>query len=388
MLTVSHCTATLQHIVAGTLASSRGVSANELLAELSGGSDDLREGGAALDSLDQLAVAREVAEFFELEKTGAEELLLRRKRLVQWSELIIEGQGDGTLTEVWFRSGGTTGKSKLLPQSVKRLTSEIHEISRLVAGIRRIVALVPLHHIYGFIWGPLLASELAVPLIHGPDAIHTAHHGLESGDLVLGVPEWWQYLERGRNRLPEGVKGVTSTAPCPPKRIERLMESGLASMTEVYGSSETGGIGWRDDASTGYQLFAHWHKYDDDHLQSETGDTCSLPDIVDWQSDRLLTPVRRRDDAVQVGGINVWPEQVRLFIESHPKVQACAVRPTGTESGTRLKAYIVPTDQADERVTSELRAWLKASLSAAERPIHLTMGEVLPRDSMGKLCDW
>jgi 4-coumarate--CoA ligase len=166
------------------------------------------------------------------------------------------------------------------------------------------------------------------------------------------------------------------------------VENGLTSMIEVYGSSETGGIGWREEAGSGYQLFAHWKKHDDERLESQTGSLCSLPDLVDWQTDRLLKPVRRRDDAVQVGGTNVWPEQVRSFIEGHPKVRACAVRPTDTDVGIRLKAYIVPKDMADKQITSELRLWLKSSLPAAERPVQLTVGEDLPRNSMGKLNDW
>lgn len=392
MLSLNHCTAILQHIVASTLAASRQVPVNEVLAELGRGSDDLREGGAALDSLDQLSVAREVAEFFELEKTGAEELLLRRSRLEQWSELIVECLEDRTLTELWFRSGGTTGDPKLFPQPVDRLYAEVREIAELVGSTRRIIALVPLHHIYGCIWGPLLSSKLNVPLVHGPEAIRVIHHEQQPGDLVVGVPEWWQYLEGGRHSLPEGVRGVTSTAPCSAELIGRLLDRGLTSMIEVYGSSETGGIGWRDDTGNGYQLFGHWSKQDDDHLKAQSGNSFPLPDQVVWQTDRLLTPVRRRDGAVQIGGVNVWPDRVRSLIENHYRVRACAVRPTETGTGTRLKAFVVPArlepDHADDTIAAELQDWFRTSLSAAERPVQLTLGEILPRNGIGKLCDW
>jgi 4-coumarate--CoA ligase len=387
MLSVQNCTVTLQHLVAATLAPSRGVSATELLRDLSG-CEDLKDGAAALDSLDQLTVAGQVAEFFELEKAGTEQFLLRRTRLNQWSEIIVDSLNDGTLTQLWFRSGGTTGGPKLIPQSVSRLRTEVCEISSLVKGTDRIVSLVPLHHIYGFIWGPLLSDQLNVPLIHGPDAIQTSHYGLQSGDLVLGMPEWWQYFCSSHSRLPDGVKGVTSTAPCPPRVIQSALEKGLTSMFEVYGSSETAGIGWRDDLDSGFQLFEHWKKHDDDHLESEIGHVYSLPDLVDWKTDRSLIPRKRRDNAVQVGGVNVWPDRVKDFIDNHPHVQVCAVRPLDTIYGTRLKAFVVPIDEADGEVRSELLDWLKINLTAAERPIQLILGDKLPRNSMGKLCDW
>lgn len=381
------CIATLQHLVAATLAADRGVSANELLQDLQA-TDHLRDGPAALDSLDQLAVARRVAEFFELEKTGAEEWLLRRHRLSDWSDLIFESFDDGTLDQLLFRSGGTTGEPKVVPQQVAQLVSEVREIRGLVGGTRRILALVPLHHIYGFIWGPLLADELNVPLVHGGKAVEEAHHNLNFGDLLVGVPEWWRYLAEARRPLPAGVTGVTSTAPCPLEVVEAALARGLATMIEVYGSSDTGGIGWRTHTGQGFKLFRHWRKQDADHLVSASGVVGKLPDHVQWQSDRTLIPLRRRDEAVQVGGVNVWPDQVRAFIEAHPGVECCAVRPMTTTQGTRLKAFIVAKGPTGDGFEAELRDWLRANLPAAERPINLTLGDTLPRNAMGKLCDW
>ncbi|KPQ26749.1 MAG: hypothetical protein HLUCCX14_17460 [Marinobacter excellens HL-55] len=143
-ISIASCTVALQHLITAALSAERGVSANELLADLQA-SDHLRDGPAALDSLDQLAVARKVTEFFKLEKTGAEELLLRRHQLSQWSELICENLNDGTLSHIWFRSGGTTGEPKLVAQSLDHLLSEVREISDLVRNTKRIIALVPLH---------------------------------------------------------------------------------------------------------------------------------------------------------------------------------------------------------------------------------------------------
>ncbi|MDX1558939.1 MAG: hypothetical protein R3193_08540, partial [Marinobacter sp.] len=276
----------------------------------------------------------------------------------------------------------------LVAQRLTHLLSEVWEIRELVRDTRRIIALVPLHHIYGFIWGALLADELSVPLIHGGAAVEEAHRNLQPGDLLLAVPEWWQYLGGGRPALSPGVIGVTSTAPCPSEVVRAARAKGLEMMIEVYGSSDTGGIAWRTETGRGFRLFRHWRKQDDDYLVSEAGTVGLLPDHVDWHSDRTLIPLRRRDEAIQVGGVNVWPERVRAFIERHPGVVCCAVRPMVTDHGTRLKAFIVGREAGEEGLKDELRDWLRANLSAAERPINLTLGDALPRNAMGKLCDW
>ena len=388
MLSAENCRATLQHIVAASLAASRNVSANELLHDI-GSSDDLRDGSVALDSLDKLNTARQVAEFFELRKTGAEEFLLRRSKLSDWAELILKGYREGVLDSVWFRSGGTTGDPKLVSHPVSCLLKEAAEIAAIVGGIRRIVALVPLHHIYGFIWGPLLSDAMGVPLVHGPRAVQEAHQGLGEGDLLLGVPEWWHHLSQLQEAPYRQAVGVCSTAPCPGETIQALLGRGLATMIEVYGSSETAGIGWRRDPSAPFRLFPHWKRSGADHLESSEGVRCSLPDHVDWMDEETLLPLKRRDHAIQIGGVNVWPERVSQFIESHPQVQACAVRVAETGEGKRLTAFIVLAGEsggADPEL--DLRERIRNQLPAPERPVQLTFGEKLPRNALGKIDDW
>ena len=79
-------------------------------------------------------------------------------------------------------------------------------------------------------------------------------------DLVIGFPLLWQELHRHGHRLPDDVFGVTSTAPCDADSIIALRQAGLARMTEIYGASETAGIGYRHDASRAYRLFSYWER--------------------------------------------------------------------------------------------------------------------------------
>lgn len=98
----------------------------------------------------------------------------------------------------------------------------------------------------------------------------------------------------------------------------------------------------------------------------------------------------RRDEAVQVGGVNVYPERVAETIRSHPEVADCAVRPMRPGEGRRMKALIVLEEAARDQPDSRRRLeyWLRQTFSAPERPSSLTFGEAVPRNGQGKTTDW
>ena len=376
----------IQHIVAGELASQRGLNRMELLAATSP-EESLTDGQLAVDSIEILSLARAVNEFFELDRSGLDEWLLRRRSLGQWRDLVqkrLAEAGDGL--SLGFRSGGTTGEPTITRLPWQHLQRETSELAAIVGSPLRIVCIAPLNHIYGFLWGASLSEELEVPLITGEQA-QRAMITPETGDLVVGFPEWWRLLSGRSTTFPEGVTGVTSTAPCPAALIHQMLEQGLERMLEVYGSSETGGIGWRDRPGAPYRLLGHWQPEGADRLVSGAGVEATPPDRIRWHDDRHLEPIGRRDGAIQVGGTNVWPQKVREAIEEHPDVSECAVRPFETSSGTRLKAFVVPARDGTE-AEHTLKQWFREQLPAPERPVRLDLGTELPRNEMGKLSDW
>lgn len=382
--------AVLSHLIASELASQRDGNSGDLVNKATAGGS-LRDGPLAVDSIEQLALARRVNEFFNLEASGLDEWLLRKGTIEEWRALIQEGLADGT-RHIGFRSGGTTGEPRLNRIPLTQLEAEVALIAGAFSDRRRILGIAPPHHIYGFIWGPLLADTLNVPYYHG-DRAHRHALDPEPGDLVVAFPEWWRYRSARDTGFSTSIAGVTSTAPCPPEVIRTLEDQGLASMTEIYGASETGGIAWRSDPALPFTLLDHWEAVDDGDGASlylrplET--TVSAPDALHWHDHRTLTPVGRRDGAIQVAGTNVDPAAVGRALASHPDVAECAVRPFETGSGSRLKAFIVPAGNTDgETLVEALREWVNAHLTTPERPVRFELGMALPRNDLGKLRDW
>ncbi|MFO7787669.1 MAG: 4-coumarate--CoA ligase, partial [Halospina sp.] len=76
-------------------------------------------------------------------------------------------------------------------------------------------------------------------------------------------------------------------------------------------------------------------------------------------------------------------------LADHPDVAECAIRPFETGSGPRLKAFVVPGEDAcREALDQLLREWVNTHLTTPERPVRFDFGTALPRNELGKLSDW
>jgi 4-coumarate--CoA ligase len=218
---------------------------------------------------------------------------------------------------------------------------------------------------------------------------------LEPGDAVIGYPDFWRAVVRAAPRLPAGVTGVTSTAPSEPEIAANLRAQGLARFIDVYGSSETAGIGWRDDESAPYRLFAPWQRGAGERelqrvLRGGGMRPAVVPDRLVWDDDRHVRPVGRDENGVQVGGVNVFPERVAAVLGAHPDVAQAAVRLMRPDEGRRLKAFVVPREPGADpgALVARLWPWLEERLSAPECPKSIVVGSELPAGVFGKAADW
>ena len=308
-----------------------------------------------------------------------------------------------------FQTSGSTGTQKTIPCKRPLFESEIAALAHLFANRKRVLSVVPEHHIFGFAFSVFLPKYLGIPVVRLAPLPTTAFlDSLQAGDLVLAFPRFWQALlevakeREAQKQYSDALMGISSTAPCPPEVITGLKERLLHSMVEIYGSTETSAVGYRLAPHQPYTLLSAWQKVEQAgqetliarrYADGTTDPPQNLQDRVDWVADRQFFPIGRHDKAVQVGGVNVYPDDVARVIAAHPSVQECAVRLMRPEEGVRLKAFIVPTpdvplDACPALFGAAFRKWLLATLGASACPRAFSYGRELPRNSMGKLSDW
>ncbi|MBL6078579.1 AMP-binding protein [Belnapia sp. T18] len=241
----------------------------------------LDESGLGLDSLERLTCAAAVNAFFHLHETGIEDYLLARHTLSGWAEVVRAALAEG-VSGLTVTTSGSTGERRPCTHSAARLLAEGAHWAGRFTDRRRILTLVPAHHIYGFLFTALLPDLLGLPV---QDARALAPGRLlrevAPGDLLVGFPTGFSGLLRsiGPASLPADVEAVSSTAPLPAGIHQALRCVGFGRVTEVYGSSETGGIATRIAPEESFRLLPWWRPGEAGSIvDAETGRPVPLPD--------------------------------------------------------------------------------------------------------------
>ena len=364
-----------------------------VLANGSGAADttlEIDEDRLGLDSLAMIDLVSRFERFFGLSATGVEDYLLHHRDLGTWAALLqkhFELVGAGAA--ICFETSGSTGTPKKVRHRGATLVSEIEAIATGPFGgsqrPRRILCSVPTHHIYGFLWGALLPDRWNLPSVDLPVGLPgpVIRHA-RPGDLIIGTPNLWEKLVEHGEKLPGGVVGVTSGAPSTQGTWEAV-GLGLDRLIEVYGSSETGGVGWRERSDDPFRLFPGLSRAGDVPVQDGEQHPLPIQDHLAWASSGTFRVLGRKDDTVQVGGTNVDLAKLSACLRSVPGVADIALR----LDGDRLKCFVATAlpecDLPDLEI--RLRQGL-LRLPAPARPDRFTFGPHLPRTAAGKPADW
>lgn len=375
-----------------------------------------------LDSLARMQLATAAATWCNAYDAGFEDLFLARRTSADWADVMVRARLAGA-AHFTFATSGSTGTRKFIRHREDVLAAEalawaqvLEQVTRKAHGtpISRVIVLAPTHHIYGFIWGVLLPLALGVPAL---DADISALPPLQSGDLVVAVPDQWVWLSAShkssilnpsnqnlRSVWPDSVYGVSSTAPLPKAVHDQLAMVNMAgqgrpalrSLLQIYGSSETAGLAWRADPGHGYTLAPGRTRIHTGlsqggiSLQLPGGASVSLPiqDQLNWLNDTDFQLLRRTDHTVQVGGHNVSPDWVAAQLMSHPAVKEAAVRLHDRAMPPRLKAFVVLHAPGNIDQREAVEAWAVNQLPWYAAPCAIRYGAELPKNALGKASDW
>lgn len=375
-------------LLADQLSSSRARSC--LLDSIHWSAEDRLDESLGVDSLELLEAARYVDQMFQLSQLGIEEFLLVRRTLGQWAALAADALAHAEAGLV-FSSSASMGAAHHHRHELSQLAAEACFWHSQLGNRKRILSLVPAQHIYGFLFTVLL------PQLSGSARIemlarlpHRVISEVAPGDVLVAHPLVWQSLADAGHNLPDDVVGISSTAPLSATTWQQCLDLGLSRMIEVYGSSETAGIGWRESPKQAFALLDRWQDLDskqiDALVEQSGGRHYPLPDRLTVVGARQFYPAGRRDQAVQVAGRNVYPLAVAECIRAVDEVEDCQVR-LDQDAG-RLKALVITASGDIEALEASLRQRVAAAFSDAARPGRYDFARRMPRNAMGKPQDW
>ncbi|MBM9590828.1 acyl--CoA ligase [Leptospira sp. 201903075] len=141
-------------------------------------------------------------------------------------------------------TSGSTGIPKMVWKEWTEIETEIEywskepEIQSLYQNAKSeaVYVSVPLCHLYGLLWGYLIPKRLGVPIHWGAPTV-TANLWITSSPQLQMALDSKTYLPK---------QAVVSGMKFPVALARTLRDRGDLSVLEIYGSTETGAIGFRD----------------------------------------------------------------------------------------------------------------------------------------------
>ena len=341
----------------------------------------LNRAEADIDSIELVELASALYLALDAENSGVLDTLKLGRSFGSWSA--FAQQAAARTQQYRFASSGSSGKPKWIAHQCVDLEREVRALAGHFQGVKRVVTLMPAHHLYGFLFGIVLPAQLGLHCVslrgEAPASVR-AH--LLPGDLVVAFPGFWQHPPT--RHFPNAVIGLSSGQTLAPDCFASLQAAGLQQLFEIYGSSETAGVGLRCAAGP-FRLMERYRAAENGALWDQYQDCAVTPpdwlafEPTDAQTFHLLG---RRDRVVQVAGNNVALDGVEATLQRFPGVCAARVR---LRSHGRLDAYLQCSDPPN---LSELRRFCAEHLSAAATPVDFCFGPDLPRTPEGKERDW
>ncbi|HAQ24429.1 MAG TPA: AMP-binding protein, partial [Pseudomonas sp.] len=242
-----------------------------------------------------------------------------RQRLADQADLWLTDQaGDSTLAELLgdalpaapldldqcrllLCTSGSSGEPKLIEKRLRQLANEVEVLEAqwgAELGQACIIGSVAAQHIYGLLFRVLWPLCAGRPLLRRalpfPEDIQLASRELADFCLVaspallkrMGDNLDWPALSRVRRVFSSG-------GPLPAEAAQQLQQRLDQAPTEIYGSSETGGIAWRQGGSL-WQPFVGVELSQDEQGALRIASPCLPPGHVEQTADAARIQVDGR----------------------------------------------------------------------------------------------
>ncbi|HSI38101.1 MAG TPA: AMP-binding protein [Methylotenera sp.] len=311
-------------------------------------------------------------------------------------------------TVINLYTSGSTGEPKLVHKTLAQFEAEIEVLERLWGeqlGDASIVATVPHHHIYGLIFRmlwPLSAGRVFdnVTCAH-PDSICERLNLFESAVLVSSPAQLTRLPELiSLNTLPRPERIFSSGGALPINTAELFYQQLGTAPTEIFGSTETGGVAWRCQSSNVAWMPLPHVTVTSDHdsalLLTSPFISSNVPyrmeDAIELLPDNHFRLIGRLDRIVKIEEKRLSLPDMEHQLLSHPWVSNAAVLPlTGRRQS--IGAVVILNTLGREQLikqglretSQQLRQHLTMCFEPVLLPRYWRFPEQLPFNERGKL---
>jgi acyl-coenzyme A synthetase/AMP-(fatty) acid ligase len=327
-----------------------------------------------------------------------------------WSTALLDGKseivhGDWPVSLENFDNAlelftsGSTGKSKIIVKSIANLFDEVITLrDQFDWPNGPITGSVPPTHLYGLTFTVLLPWILHTPWIDDiplfPSDITRILKNSASQTLI-SVPTQYKALLQDHADLSQ-ITCISAAAPLPAELATKWKQRFGSEILEIYGSTETGVIGYRKQVSV-----SAWKAFPNVRLEAEAGilKVCSPFVSHTWKNGYLTADkvilenattfqlLGRADSIVKIAGKRISLTKIENGLLSCPGVVEAAVIAVPEKGYVRDNAIWAAVIGKQEHPLSarQLQADLRGKLESIEIPRRIVIVDKLPHTANGKL---
>lgn len=293
---------------------------------------------------------------------------------------------------VRMTTSGTTARPTYVEKTLDQLASEVDVLAQLFGPARAVMSTVPPSHLYGLLFGVLLPMRLGARIV--------AHHALlpadvaavlqrEQADVLVSTPAHLRAM--ATEPMPVGLRVISSGAPLPAALHLQLAAAHRWQVSDVLGSTETGGIATRMHPShdwtplPGVTVESVGQRLD---VHSPWCAGITLDDRIELRPDGTFAYLGRERELVKVAGKRAEAAAIEACVMALPEITDAAV--TLQSSGDReprLHLAVVVREPGTGR--DVLRALVanvvRRQFDAVFIPRSIEIVRTIPRTSRGKI---
>jgi 4-coumarate--CoA ligase (photoactive yellow protein activation family) len=315
-----------------------------------------------LDSIELMQLAAYTNNFFNLFNLKDSPYLLSHTKLSEWVNLIYEARKREDET-IKFQSSGTSANSKTIEHSISFIKRELSNLANLLNDTSQIITYIPSYSMYGFLFTIGLPEYLKIPIIY-PSQINWQQ--VTPGTLIVATPFQWQLLV---NSLPDNlcnIQGVTAASPMYQDLYNQISSKNIV-LTEIYGSTETAGVGFRKNCQEPFKLFPYWQIKDiNGSIELEDRDTHKsypLMDNIYQFSNQTFSILGRKDQQIKIAGHLVNLDILKKTIQRLSNICECSISAKAESNEIVLYADLklnIDNDAERLNIKQEIRNLLPA----------------------------
>ena len=304
-------------------------------------------------------------------------------------------------------TSGSTGEPSAIEKKISQLQSEVIALEASFGGglgNSVIYGTVSHQHIYGLLfrvlWPLVSGRAFYSQRLEYPEQI--ARQLAQQPAVLIASPAHLKRLPENLNwqQMASQLRAVFSSGgPLSAESSDKVTQLWQCRPIEVFGSTETGGIAWRqsEDGSTSWQPLpgVEWEIVDD-HLQIRsphlandqwlvTQDRAALRDQSKFEllgrSDRIIKLEERRISLTAIEKslqISEWVQECKLVVLPGQRERLAAVVVLASAGKEALQA------KGKLSIVNQLRSVLEASVDPIAIPRHWRFLDVMPADPQGK----